>query len=121
MWDILILQPIGTGSLVAAQPPLASPAEVPSAVPAADCQAASSQMMAELAPPEPGDEYWAARFDLSEMNGPVHAAVEDGAGNLYIGGEFRQIGAVTQTCTRWTASHGPRWTPAWMHPCTPWP
>ena len=56
-------------------------------------------------PAAPGDEYWAAGFNLPGMNGAVNALAVEPDGSLYAGGLFTTAGDVP-------ANHIARWDPA---------
>ena len=73
-----------------AMPASASVAAVPGALPAS-------------APAAPGDEYWAAGYNLPGMNRDVTALAFGPDGSLYAGGSFSIAGGVAASrIARWT-------------------
>ena len=75
-----------------------------------NCQAAAPRPAPGPAPTAPGDEYWAAGFNLPGMNESVRALAVNGAdGVLYAGGIFSTAGAVSANyIAKWD---GAAWSP----------
>ena len=86
---LLIVALLAPGAAASTLQPAASPARpTPASTPAA-----------------PGDEYWAAGFNLHGMNGTVYALAVGLDGSLYAGGDFNTAGgAAANGIARWDAA-----------------